>query len=106
MENNSVIYINIPIGTVIGNEYTVGRGPSLKFKLNISVNTATDYNSQFYSAGFNQTLHQITVKVSGDAYIMSAWYQNCVSFSTDYIVAETIIAGTVPDSLADVDVKK
>ncbi len=106
MEKNSQVVLSLPIGSIIGNEYTIGRGPCIKYKLEVSVNTSTDYNSQFYSAGFNQTLHQITVCVSGDAYIMSPWYRNTIKFSTDYILAETIITGVVPDSLADFDVKK
>lgn len=106
MAKNSQVILNLPIGSIIGNEYTIGRGPSIKYELEVSVNTSTDYKSQFYSAGFNQTLHQITVCVSGDAYIMSPWYRNTIKFSTDYILAETIITGVVPDSLADFDVKK
>ena len=106
MEKNSKLYLKIPIGSIIGNEYTIGRGPTINYEIDISVNTSTDYKSQFYSAGFNQTLHQITVLVSGEAYVMSPWYKDTIEFYTEYIVAETIIAGYVPNSLADVDVKK
>lgn len=106
MENNSLVVLNLPIGSIIGNEYTIGRGPCIKYELEVSVNTSTDYKSQFYSAGINQTLHQITVTVSGDAYIMSPWYRNTIKFSTEYILAETVITGIVPETLADFDVKK
>ncbi len=106
MENNSLVVLNLPIGSIIGNEYTIGRGPCIKYELEVSVNTSTDYKSQFYSAGINQTLHQITVSVSGDAYIMSPWYRNTIKFSTEYILAETVITGIVPETLADFDVKK
>lgn len=106
MEKNSQVILGLPIGSIIGNEYTIGRGPCIKYELEVSVNTSTDYKSQFYSAGINQTLHQITVCVSGDAYIMSPWYRNTIKFSTDYILAETIITGIVPETLADFDVKK
>lgn len=106
MEKNSIINLNLPIGSVIGNEYTIGRGPCINYELEVSVNTSTDYQSKFYSAGINQTLHQITVLVSGDAYIMSPWYRNTIKFSTEYIVAETVITGVVPETIADFDVKK
>ena len=106
MEKHSTLQLSIPIGSVIGNEYTVGRGPCINYKLGLSVNTSTDYKSQFYSAGINQTLHQITIEVSGEAYIMSPWYRESIDFYTEYIVAETIITGVVPDTLADFDVKK
>lgn len=106
MEKHSTLYLSIPIGSVIGSEYTVGRGPCIDYKIGISVNTSTDYKSQFYSAGINQTLHQITIEVSGEAYVMSPWYRDTVDFYTEYIVAETIIPGVVPNTLADFDVKK
>ena len=100
MEKHSKLHLSIPVGSIIGNEYTVGRGPCINYDLGLSVNTSTDYKSQFYSAGINQTLHQITVLVSGEAYIMSPWYRDSIDFYTEYIVAETIITGTVPDTLA------
>ena len=106
MEKHSKLHLSIPVGSINGNEYTVGRGPCINYDLGLSVNTSTDYKSQFYSAGINQTLHQITVLVSGEAYIMSPWYRDSIDFYTEYIVAETIITGTVPDTLADFDVKK
>ena len=106
MEKHSKLHLSIPVASIIGNEYTVGRGPCINYDLGLSVNTSTDYKSQFYSAGINQTLHQITVLVSGEAYIMSPWYRDSIDFYTEYIVAETIITGTVPDTLADFDVKK
>ncbi len=106
MDINSVIKLQIPFGSVIGNEYTIGRGPCINYSINVSVNTSTDYKSQFYSAGINQTLHQIVVVVSGEAYIMSPWYKGTVDFYTEYIVAETVITGIVPETLADLEVKK
>lgn len=106
MNKNSEIILKIPVGTIIGNEYTVGRGPKIKFRLDLSVNTSTNYKSQFYSAGINQTLHQICVEVSGAAYLLSPWYKTSIGFDTSYIVAETIITGVVPETIADLNVKE
>ena len=106
MNKQGEIILLIPIGTIIGNEYTVGRGPSIKFRLDLSVNTSTDYSSQFYSAGINQTLHQICVLVSGSAYLLSPWYKTSIDFDTSYIVAETVITGIVPETIADLNIKE
>lgn len=105
MNKNPQIYLSVPFGTVIGNEYTVGRGPKIDFKLDLSVNTSTDYTSKFYSAGINQTLHQICVEVSGSAYLLSPWYKTAIDFETSYIVAETVITGIVPETMADLNLK-
>ncbi len=106
MNKEDDIILSIPIGTIIGNEYTVGRGPSITFRLDLSVNTSTDYSSRFYSAGINQTLHQICVLVSGSAYLLSPWYKNSIDFDTSYIVAETVITGIVPETIADLNIKE
>ncbi len=106
MNKQSEILLSIPIGTIIGNEYTVGRGPSINFRLDLSVNTSTDYKSIFYSAGINQTLHQICVAVSGEAYLLSPWYRTSIDFDTSYIVAETVITGVVPSTMADLNLKE
>lgn len=106
MNKKSEIILSIPVGTIIGNEYTVGRGPKIRFRLDLSVNTSTDYKSQFYSAGINQTLHQICVEVSGAAYLLSPWYKTSIDFDTSYIVAETVITGIVPETIADLNVKE
>ncbi len=106
MNKKSEIILSIPVGTIIGNEYTVGRGPKIRFRLDLSVNTSTDYKSQFYSAGINQTLHQICVEVSGAAYLLSPWYKTSINFDTSYIVAETVITGIVPETIADLNVKE
>ena len=106
MNRRPEIHLSVPIGTIIGNEYTVGRGPKINFRLDLSVNTSTDYTSRFYSAGINQTLHQICVEVSGSAYLLSPWYKTTIDFKTSYIVAETIITGIVPETMADLNLNK
>lgn len=106
MNKQSDIILDIPIGTIIGNEYTVGRGPRIRFRLDLSVNTSTDCKSLFYSSGINQTLHQICVEVSGEAYLLSPWYKTSIDFDTSYIVAETVITGTVPETVADLNIKE
>jgi len=106
MNRQPEIFLSIPIGTIIGNEYTVGRGPKINFRLDLSVNTSTDYTSKFYAAGINQTLHQICVEVSGTAYLLSPWYKTSIDFETSYIVAETVITGIVPETMADLNLNK
>ena len=94
--------ISIPIGTIIGNEFTVGRGPALTFKMKLSAAVKTDFKSNFYSAGINQVLHQILIEVKYDGYIMIPWFKESFSDKTDYVAAQTVIVGVVPDSFTNV----
>lgn len=94
--------LSVPIGTIIGNEYTVGRGPELKFKMKLSASVKTSFKSNFKGEGINQVLHQIIINVDYNGYILIPWYKSTFSQSTNYIAAQTVIVGTVPDAFTNV----
>ena len=54
------------------------------------------------SAGINQTLHQITLIISADVHFIMPWYRTKGNFETDFLLAETIIVGEVPDAYTNV----
>ena len=43
--------ISVPLGTLFGNEFTLGMGPQIKFKIKMVANATTDFESNFYAAG-------------------------------------------------------
>ena len=98
--------IKIRLGTLLGNEYLLGRGPYLKFKFNM-VNTVTStFKSEFESAGLNQTRHMIIMDVESNIKILIPWYNVSTKVNTQVLIAETIIVGNVPDSFAQIDFDK
>ncbi len=97
-----VITVHVPIGTLIGNEYTIGRGPDVTFKLKYSYSVKTDLNSTYYEAGINNTLHSIELNVTNTIFIVMPWGNNAKDVSTKYILAETVIIGKVPDAYTGV----
>ncbi|MBQ0084430.1 MAG: sporulation protein YunB [Clostridiales bacterium] len=103
MGNNENFKIGIPIGTLFGNEYTVGLGPELKFNMKLTATAVTDFKSNFYAAGINQVLHQvlITVKISGT--LVLPWARGGFSAETTVIAAQTVLVGLVPDAYTNVD---
>ena len=54
--------------------------------------------SNFASAGINQTLHRIILKVSVNVYLVMPWYRASSSVEAEFILAETLIVGKVPDA--------
>lgn len=102
LNKNEEFVISIPIGTIIGNEYTVGRGPEIKFKMKLSSTAKTNFKSQFTGAGINQVLHKIVITVDYKGYILIPWYKSSFSQDTNYIAAETVIVGMVPDAFTNV----
>ena len=96
------IVISVPIGTVSGNEYLIGRGPNITVKMQIGSAVFSDIVSSFTSAGINQTLHQITLTVDTNVYLVMPWYRSSTVVSTNFILAQTVIVGTVPDAYTNV----
>ncbi len=94
--------LEIPVGTIIGNEYTIGRGPSIKFKMQITTTVIADFESKFYSAGINQVLHQIHIKVKMNGHTVVPWYRSAFNAETSVIAAQTVIVGMTPDAYTNV----
>lgn len=94
--------VSIPIGTFFANTFTSGIGPDLNFKMQITTTAFVDFEDEFYSAGINQVLHKINVKVDVNASILIAGYKDSIDVSTTVMVAQTVIAGKVPDSYTNV----
>lgn len=94
--------LSIPLGTVIGNEYTIGRGPNINFKMQITTTIIADFESRFYSAGINQVLHQIHIKVKMNGQTIIPWYRSSFKVETSVIAAQTVIVGISPDAYTNV----
>ncbi len=93
----------IPIGTLLGNEYTTGFGPRVHFKTQLTETARVNFASRFESAGINQTLHQIIIKVDIDINVLMIGFSESFSVSTSFIAAQTVIVGKVPDSFTNVE---
>ncbi len=102
VSQNNKYELNIPIGTLFGNEYTTGYGPKIKFKMQLTETAILDFESRFESAGINNVLHQIIIKIDVKASVLMMGCTDGFSVSTTALAAQTVIAGTVPDSFTNV----
>lgn len=98
MGENSEFTLYIPIGTVIGNSFTLNRGPDIPIDMKMSSAVHTQTVSSFEGSGINQTLHRIVLKIKIDIYIVTPWYRANALLETDFILTETVIVGKVPDA--------
>lgn len=94
--------LNIPVGTLIGSEYTTGYGPKIRFKMQLTETAILDFESCFNSAGINNVLHQIIIKIDVKASVLMMGGTDGFSVSTTALAAQTVIAGGVPDSFTNV----
>jgi sporulation protein YunB len=90
--------LDIPLGTVSGFNIFYGRGPAIPVRLTPRGSATVSLTSKFTEAGINQTLHQITLNVSADIAAIIPGYTTAVNTETEFIVAQTVIVGHVPES--------
>ena len=102
INNRELQVLNVPIGTLTGNQYLNNRGPTIHIELKMSSAVYSKISSQFSSAGINQTLHKITLVIKTEIYFVMPWYRSSGEFETDFLLAETIIVGEVPDAYTNV----
>lgn len=94
--------ISIPIGTLTGSQLFNNRGPKIDICFKMSSAVFSKISSTFTSAGINQTLHRITLNISTDIYFVMPWYRTSGGYETEFVLAETIIVGDVPDAYTNV----
>ncbi len=88
--------LTLPLGTLVGGDFLLGRGPAFHFRLTMSCAAECDFVNVFDSAGINQTRHQILLKVTGRTLAVAPWCKTSVSVTTSFVIAETVLVGEVP----------
>ena len=95
--------IGIPLGSIILPEIFSGKGPDLPVRVISISNSEGDFFSNFSEAGINQTLHQLIMSVRLDVTILVLNETETFDISSQVVVAETVIVGTVPDTFLSAD---
>lgn len=94
--------LGISLGTISGIHLFYGKGPSIPFHVAPKGYVNTQLISEFSEAGINQTLHRILLEVSVDVSAIIPGYTTSVDVTTNFVVAETVIVGSIPDSYTHV----
>lgn len=92
--------LSMPIGTIIGNELTSGRGPLVEIRMVPAGYVQTEIYNRFTAAGINQTLHQIMLGVTVQMTAVLPGYRIRTETQTSFCIAETVIVGQIPQGYA------
>lgn len=95
--------IFIPIGTLLGNELLAGRGPNIEFRVLPSGYIHSELYNEFKSAGINQTLHQIMLKIDVAVSVTFPLHTVNANVTTNVCIAETVIVGEIPQSYTNIN---
>ncbi len=95
--------IDIPMGTATGIPLFSGTGPMLHMTFHPESNVRTAFSSEFRTAGINQTLHRVVLRLEVQFAVVLPGSTCVVASQVDVPVAEHIIVGKVPEAFTDVN---
>lgn len=90
--------LSIPIGSLTGSSLLSGRGPCITVRMQSVGSSEARLENSFTAAGINQTRHQIILTVDVSVSILLPGFSTATVVSNTFVVAETIIVGSVPDT--------
>lgn len=94
--------LQIPLGTVIGGDLMVGKGPGIKVNVMPVGSIETEIVNEISSAGINQSRHQIMLKMTAKMTIITSVTKLATEVKTYICIAETVIVGDVPRSYTNI----
>lgn len=104
LKNLSLNGIPVPLGALTGIEAFAGLGPSIHFRIIPVSSVSCAFSSAFESVGINQTKHSIYLNVIADISIVMPSKTKNFAVTTQILVGEYVIVGTVPDTYLQSDI--
>ena len=101
IKENKVVKISVPFGAFTGIVLLSSIGPELPVNLNMGGSCTTTIESEFDSAGINQTVHRIYLNVEADVSLTSPIIAYETTVKSRYELCQTVIVGGTPGTYAD-----
>ena len=89
--------VPIPLLSFLGFDVLKGYGRQVNYKSLFVSTVECEFDSQFVSAGINQTIHKIYVNVICTVNMQLLTAQNSQNIITPVLISETILIGKVPE---------
>lgn len=89
--------IPVPLGTFSGIPFLVGQGASVNLNLKLVGAVNCNFESEFKSAGINQTEHKITLRTYAVVDIVLPFYTKRTNVVVEMLFSDSIIVGQVPE---------
>ena len=90
--------IKIPLGYLTNNVMFYNIGPKITVKMQQVGNITTSYESEFESAGINQTRHRIYLNLKATMKVIVPFNSKEVDVVCQIPVSDTIIVGKIPET--------
>ncbi len=93
IHNNTM---HIPLGAFTGLSLIANEGPKVPLSYCVTGSFSAELESSFESAGINQTVHHIRLVVTSEIVTASVDYEDTMTFSTDFEIAQSVLVGSTP----------
>ena len=90
--------VKIPLGYLTNNVMFYNMGPKITVKMQQIGNITTSYESEFESAGINQTRHKIYLNLTTTMRVVVPFNSKEVEVTCQIPVSDTIIVGKIPET--------
>jgi len=94
--------VSVALGTLSGIPLLSGLGPRISFRFTPVGMVQSSFHSEFRSAGINQTLHRITLQLTGTVRLVLPGRSYTVTVMALAPISENVIVGDVPNAYTNV----
>lgn len=94
--------VDLTVGTLSGIPLFHGWGPTVRMEVEPKGYADAVFISEFTDAGLNQTLHRMIMRTTVSVTAFIPMYSVETKVSGDFLIAETVIVGNVPESFTHV----
>ncbi|MDO5110749.1 MAG: sporulation protein YunB [Clostridia bacterium] len=94
--------IAVPLGTITGISFLSGRGPLLHVSFTPVGSVQSAYSSEFVSAGINQTLYRVKLRLSSSVKLILPGFTETVNVHAEAAICESVLVGAVPQVYTNV----
>lgn len=98
LEDSRSLDLAVPVGSLLPFEPTWARGPDLHLRALALGTASAEFESEFTSAGINQTRHRLWLELSVPVTVLLPGGGEEVAVDSRLCVAETVIVGQVPQT--------
>lgn len=102
IDSETRLGINIPLGTLSGISFLIGKGSDVNFAVNPMGRVKCTFNTSFTSAGINQTSHKIYALIECEASLILPFQMKKISSKVEYLISEFLIVGKVPSTYLNI----
>lgn len=95
--------ITIPLGTLSGISMFVGMGPKITFNIMAISTIQSKFNSEFTSAGINQTNHRIYLNLQTTVDLILPTASRTLIVNSHILICEAILVGEIPSTYLNSD---